>query len=260
MKRYPIWSYLNITSMDAPMISVAWHLYFCQNAGLTGFEISNYIILCASVWLGYMADRLFDVRQKKSYELFSSRHKFCKDYESKLWILWLIIFIVTVTFSLNILKSDKFVVCFILMLFIALYNYLNFKFSQKKFPKEICVASLFSYGTLILIEKPFALDEFLHFALICFLNCLILTHKNRCADIKMNMNSWSHRFSHQSISMITVLIGIFFIIVLKNLENPFILSCLACLLIHTLFKDINDENFRFALESAYIFIPIFALI
>ena len=65
MKRYPIWSYLSISAMDAPIISIAWYLYFAQNSFNTSLNVQNCLILGVSVWLGYMADRLFDIRLKK---------------------------------------------------------------------------------------------------------------------------------------------------------------------------------------------------
>ena len=54
-----------------------------------------------------MADRLFDVRLKEESQLISLRHQFCKENEFKLWILWLIILISIVIFSLNTLNNDK---------------------------------------------------------------------------------------------------------------------------------------------------------
>ena len=91
MKRYPIWSYLSISAMDAPLISIAWYLYFAQNLLYNSLNTQHCVILGVSVWLGYMADRLFDIRFKKEAQLISLRHQFCKENEFILWILWLII-------------------------------------------------------------------------------------------------------------------------------------------------------------------------
>ena len=71
MKRFPIWSYLSITAMDAPMISIAWYLYFAQNSFNTSHNAQHCLILGVSVWLAYMADRLFDVRLKEESQLIS---------------------------------------------------------------------------------------------------------------------------------------------------------------------------------------------
>ncbi len=79
MKRYPIWSYLSISAMDAPLISIAWYLYFAQNLLNISLNIQHCLILGVSVWLGYMADRLFDIRFKKEAQLISLRHQFCKE-------------------------------------------------------------------------------------------------------------------------------------------------------------------------------------
>ena len=256
MKRYPIWSYLNICAIDAPLISIAWYLYFAEYSFNTSLNVQNCLILGISVWLGYMADRLFDVRLKEGSRLISLRHQFCKENELKLWTLWVIILIAITIFSLNKLNNDKLFVGLNIMLFILIYNCLNQCFSRKRFPKEICVAVLFSYGTLFLIEKPLNLDDFLHFTIICFLNCIILTHKDRQVDDQMGFRSWSYPLSHQSISIIIVLLGMYFLIISQNIGNSFFIICAACLLLHRLSKYLNEEKFRVALESSYTIIPL----
>ena len=260
MKRYPIWSYLSISAIDAPIISIAWYLYFAQNSFNNGLNAQHCLILGVSVWLCYMADRLFDIRFKKEAQLISLRHQFCKENEFKLWILWLIILIPITIFSLNTLNSDKLFAGLVLILFILLYNCLNQYFLQKRFPKEICVSALFSYGTLFLIGNPFEIDGFLHFTLICFLNCLILTHKERRVDACMGVNSLTNIFSHQLITIIILFKGLYFLIDFKSVANPFFAVCAACLLLHTISRKIKIEQFRLAVEYTYTFIPILALI
>ena len=260
MKSYPIWSYLSISAMDAPLISIAWYLYFAQNTFNTSLNTEHCLILGTSVWLGYMADRLFDCRLKKEVQLFSLRHQFCKENEFKLWILWLIILIPIVIFSLNALNSDKIFAGLILVLFILLYNCLNQYFSRKRFPKEICVAALFSYGTLFLIENPLKIEDFIHLALICFLNCLILTHKEKLVDKLMGINSWTHPFTYRSIFIIIALLCIYFLIALQGLFNPFFAICLLCLVLHAKSHHYDEERFRIILESLYAIIPLLALI
>ena len=260
MKRYPIWSYLSISAMDAPLISIAWYLYFAQNLLNISLNIQHCLILGVSVWLGYMADRLFDIRFKKEAQLISLRHQFCKENEFKLWILWLIILIPITIFSLNTLNNDKIFAGLILILFILLYNCLNQCFSRKRFPKEICVAALFSYGTLFLIENPLKIEEFIHLTLICFLNCLILTHKEKQVDKLMGINSWTNPFTHRSIIIILALFCIYFLIAYQGRFNPFFAICLSCLALHIKSHHIDEERFRIILEFLYAIIPLWALI
>ena len=260
MKRYPIWSYLSISAMDAPLISIAWYLYFAQNSFNASLHTQHCLILGVSVWLGYMADRLFDIRFKKEAQLISLRHQFCKENEFKLWILWLTILIPIAIFSLNTLNSDKIFAGLILILFILLYSFLNQYFSRKRFPKEICVAALFSYGTLFLVESPLKIEEFIHLTLICFLNCLILTHKEKQVDKLMGINSWTHPFTHCSIFIIIALLCIYFLITFKGLFNPFFATCLLCLALHIKSHHIDEERFRIILESLYAIIPLWAII
>ena len=259
MKRYPIWSYLSIYALDAPMISIAWYLYFAQNFFNTSANAQHCLILGVSVWLGYMADRLFDIRFKKEAQLISLRHQFCKENEFKLWILWLIILIPIAIFSLNTLNSDKLFAGLILILFILLYNCLNQNFSRKRFPKEICVAAIFSYGTLFLVESTLKIEEIIHLTLICFLNCLILTHKEKQVDKLMGISSWTHPFTYRSIIIIIALFCTYFIIAFQSIFNPFFATCLLCLALHIKSHHLAEERFRIILESFYAIIPFLAL-
>lgn len=260
MKRYPILSYLGISALDAPIISIAWYLYFAQNSFNASLNIQHCLILGVSVWLGYMADRLFDIRFKKEAQLISLRHQFCKENEFKLWILWLIILILITILSLNTLNSDKLFAGLILIIFILLYNCLNHYFERRRFPKEICVAALFSYGTLFLIDNPLKIEEFIHFTIICFLNCLILTHKEKQVDKLMGINSWTHPFTYRSILIIIALFCIYFLIAFQDIFNPFFVTCLLCLALQIKSHSIDDEKFRITLESLYAIIPLWALI
>lgn len=256
MKNYPIWSYLSISAIDAPLISIAWYIYFTRNSIEVYLKLDYCIILGVSVWLSYMADRLFDVRSKDSSQLISLRHKFCKENEFILWILWLIILIIIVIFSLYSLNSDKIFACISLIPFILLYNYLNQYLSQKRFPKELCVAILFSYGTLLLIDNPFRTKGFIDFTLICFLNCLILTHKERHLDNVMKVNSWTHKFTHQSITNLTVFFCIYFLVAFKGYVNPFLILSLICLFLHSQIINFDNEKFRFTIETTYALVPL----
>ena len=218
------------------------------------------LILGLSVWLGYMADRLFDIRFNKSGTFSSLRHQFCKEHESKLWILWTVILVFTVILSMISLNSDKIVAGLALLSFILLYNLLNQVFSQKKFPKEICVALIFACGTFFLFRKPpVKFNDFIQFCIICFLNCLILTYKDKKVDDKMSVNSWSHTFSHRTITIIAVLACIYCLLANQGILNPHFVTSLICTLLHISSHHIDEESFRSIIESLYALIPTVAL-
>ena len=259
MKRYPFWSYLTISAIDAPLISVAWYLYFAKNSTEAGFNLPHCCILGFSVWLGYMADRLFDIRFNKNAQWVSFRHQFCKQHEITLWTVWTMILIPTVIFSLYVLNSDKIFVGLSLIFFILLYNLLNQVFSNGKFPKEICVALLFAFGTLFLLEDSIKLENLAHFSLVCFLNCLIITHKDKHVDKLMRVSSWTHSFRNRSIFTIIALAGIYFLITFQSVLNPFFITCASCAVLHAISYRMNEEAFRVTTESLYASIPILAL-
>jgi hypothetical protein len=260
MKRYPFWSYLNISAIDAPLISVAWYYYFVEKLTLTSANVQYCLILGFSVWLGYMADRLFDIRFKKNATFASLRHQFCKKNEFNLWILWTITLIITVVLSLYTLNNDKIVAGCFLVCFILVYNLLNQYFSQKRFPKEIFVAAIFAYGTLFLLEGPINLNALAQLGLICFLNCLILTHKEKEIDNRMGVSSLTQIFSHRFITIIAVLSCAYCLVANQGILNPFFATSFACTLLHSASHRFNEEPFRLILESLYAVIPAIALI
>lgn len=260
MKTYPFWSYLSISAIDAPLISVAWYAYFVQKTQISDLNIAHCLILGCSVWLGYMADRLFDINFKKEAQFISLRHQFCRQYEPILWTLWATILTFTVILSLNILNSDKIVLCFILILFISLYNLLNQYFTQKKFPKEIFIAALFAYGTLFLIEGPMNINYLLNFCLICFLNCLVINYKEKKVDKLMGVNSLTHLFSHRFILIIISLSCIYYLISFQSIFNPFAILCLINIVLHNTSKYIDTEHYRVINESLYALVAFMAMI
>lgn len=259
MKPYPFWSFLSISALDAPMISVAWYIYFVEKSQIADLNMQYCLILGCSVWLGYMADRLFDIEFKKEAKFISLRHLFCKQYKPYLWALWAIILISTLIFSLDTLNNDKIVVGFILILIILLYNFLNQYFTKKKFPKEVFIAAIFAYGTLFLIQGPMNLSYLFNFCLICFLNCLIINHKEKKIDQLMGVTSLTHLFSHRFILIIISLSCAYYLISFQSLLNPFSIICLINLALHATSKHIDAEHFRVITETSYILVALIAV-
>lgn len=260
MKRYPIWSYSNIFAIDAPMISIAWYLYIQQRFPENHLNIKYCFILGFSVWLGYMADRLLDVKFRKSGRFKTLRHQFCEENNTSLWVLWSAIFVFTLILSAYTINSDKFVVGLAIVLSILVYNALNQYFYNKRFPKEIFIAVIFTLGTFFLIEGPVKFNDFFQFGLICFLNCLILNNKDKEADNKMGINSWTQIFSHRTTTAIALTICFYCLASSSNTLNPFFITSLLCTLLHIRSYQINDEVFRSIIENLYTLIPILAIL
>jgi hypothetical protein len=161
MKPYPFWSFLSISALDAPMISVAWYIYFVQKSQIADLNMPYCLILGCSVWLGYMADRLFDIEFKKEAKFISLRHLFCKQYKPYLWALWAIILISTLIFSLNTLNNDKIVVGY--------YTYSNYitlqlsksVFYQEKIPQRGLYSSHICLRNIIPNTRPYESQLFI---------------------------------------------------------------------------------------------------
>ena len=65
-----LWQWPNLLAVDAALIALAWQAAF---AAALGNEVSAaaQIVLGLSVWLTYMADRLFDVAKRPLQQLHS---------------------------------------------------------------------------------------------------------------------------------------------------------------------------------------------
>lgn len=82
-----LWQWPNLLALDAALIALAWQAAF---AAALGNEVSAaaQIVLGLSVWLTYMADRLFDVAKRPLQQLHSTRHQFAKQHRKTLWRCW----------------------------------------------------------------------------------------------------------------------------------------------------------------------------
>ena len=256
MQNKNIFYYINILALDAPMIGVSWYIYFSKYSNDSYFNNLNCLILFTSIWLGYALDRLLDVRSRKIAELFSSRHKFCKNNEIILWKIWTLVFIFTIFLCLFTLNSENIFAGLVIVSIIALYNIVNQRFSNRGLPKEICVALIFSYGTNFFIEAPNKSINVINFGLLCFINCIIIAYKDKYEDRKAKFISWAHQLDSLTILIFITVSCIYFYISIGEIINPLLLTCLGCLALYSLSNYLSSAQFRLSTETIYILIPL----
>ena len=77
-----LWQWPNALALDAALIALLW---LTALAGALRVELSAaaYAVLGLSVWLTYMADRLYDVTPREANALLSVRHRFAKRHHHK---------------------------------------------------------------------------------------------------------------------------------------------------------------------------------
>ena len=253
---------IHILALDAPLIGLAWQQYFAHTFGIDLALSKEGAILVAAIWLAYMADRLFDIHGKSPNRLESKRHQFVQRYSQSLWLIWTIVLVGNIAYSLYVLNSDKIVACLIVFFLILLYNLINQCLWRKGFPKEVCVALLFSSSCFVLLDVGFPLKDFLNLSLIISLNCILLSKKEEFADQRMGFHSLAQSLHSQMITGLIVASLVYFAVVMPSYLNPFFLLSLSLLMLHVLslkYQSLGDEGYRFLLECLYCIIPLFFL-
>ena len=250
---------IHILALDAPLIGLAWQQYFAHTYEIDIALSKEGTILVASLWLAYMADRLFDIQGKSPNRLKSKRHQFAQRNRQNLWLIWTIVLAASIAYSLSTLNSDKIVACLILFFLILLYNLANQCLWKKGFPKEVCVASLFSLACFVLLDVGFLFYDFFNLGLIIFLNCILLSKKEEFTDQRMGFYSLAQSLNSHTITGLIIVSLVYFAVALPSYLNPFFLLSLSLLILHVLSLKClssSDEGYRFLLECLYFIIPL----
>jgi len=182
-----LWQWPNVLALDTALIAVLWQVAL---AGAVGAELGGaaYVVLGLSVWLAYVADRLYDVKSRDAAALLSIRHQFAKRHVRRLWRVWFAML------GLNLLVATQLTgaqlkhgalllaVCFV-------YTLLNQKLSRRFFPKEICVALIYAGGVVVFLPEAVSVGFFAAFAFLCLLDCLMIGAKEITIDAGMRVHS-----------------------------------------------------------------------
>ncbi|MFT4901659.1 MAG: hypothetical protein ACI81V_000933 [Lentimonas sp.] len=186
--RPELWHWPNILSIDAAGIALAW-LWAFAHAFDSTLHAGAYLVLGASAWLVYAADRLLDVAPRKSEQLLSHRHRFAKAHARPLWLLWAIVLLADIALAFTTLSTYQLRHGFVLLGAAILYTLLNQKLSKRCFPKEICVALIYAGGVIVFLNGHLPWLPALSFALLCFLNCALIGIKEQSIDRALEVDS-----------------------------------------------------------------------
>lgn len=247
-------SFLSITSLDAVFISLSWYCYLSIEAGAP-LIIAHLFILGSSIWLGYMSDRLLDIRSLADKNIRTRRHQFAKANARLLWYLWLGLLAVDLYVAFSYLEPLKRTIGLRLTLLTLIYTVCNQWLFRKYFPKELFVSLLFAYAVLFFINADIFQKDLYLFASVCFLNCLALSQKERSVDAIAGKRSLGSLIDDTSfrISLIA-LSGVF--ICFKGGWNIYLAISLSLLALSLNRDRISIESYRMLIESLYILYPI----
>ena len=255
MLRIRLWQWPNLLAIDTALIALVW-----QGAFAATFEIqisaATQMVLGLSVWLTYMADRLFDVAKRPLQQLHSTRHQFAKQHRSTLWRVWWAVLINNIGIAFTGLSTHELRNGAMLLALCLVYTVLNQKLSRRLFPKEICVAIIYAGGVILfLIPNATLWAPAGALALLFLINCLMIGSKEQCIDDALQVSSLS-RLPTQFIIVLEIICALSLYCLDRVWALPIGLSLGTILIIHLNQKRLPVETFRVLTDSALLIGPI----
>lgn len=234
----PYWLWPNVLSLDAPLIAIIWQEGFAVSLGVELGWI-NRVILGLYTWLAYCGDRILDGRRLQS-SVSSVRHEFARIHWKSLTKVWFLVLGLTIflTTKLNLIEL---VYGALFGVFIGVYFLLQHhpltRIKAGKY-KEFLAGIGFASGTVLFLFVRVDLTAlfflmFILWALLCVVNCLIISVKEITLDKEMGQSSQARNWPKLGRLIPGVLIClILFSLTVCFLDNRWILLslcfCLSC--------------------------------
>lgn len=144
----PPWLWINILSLDAPLVAVVWQALLAQSFMLP-LRPAARLVLGLTVWAIYLADRILDVRTPPAGPE-SARHQF---YRRHPWLAaGLLLLVLALDFLVILSELSPQVVRHGLIASLGVGFYLLVFHARRlalPIPKELAVALLFTAGTFV---------------------------------------------------------------------------------------------------------------
>ena len=198
------WQWPTILSLDAPAVVLLWQWSVAGTAGAT-LRWPHRLVLGASVWLAYAADRWIEGWHLRPESVRTQRHHFYQRHRRALAVVWLLVATADVSVAATGLNAREFQAGLLLLAPVLAYV-LSHQFAHRhhrwRLPKEICVAVLLAGGVGLFPAvqvtggnvAPFAGTLSL-FALLCFTNCALISTWEHTVDRAHGQTSLALRFT-----------------------------------------------------------------
>lgn len=246
-----LWQWPNVLAIDAALIAVIWQSIFAQSIHFT-LSIPAQIVLGLSVWLTYMADRLFDVQQRKPEQLLSHRHRFAARHRIVLWRIWSAALIANIALAFTMLEREQLIHGFYLLTACLSYTVLNQKLSKRFFPKEVCVAMIFAGGVLVFLPAAGLWTAGGSLALLFLMNCLMIGRKESTVDAAMEVRSLSRNLHPLVIGVVALCAFISLLGVPQKLLLSLVIPLMALNCLSFFQKGLSTENYRVLADGALL--------
>jgi hypothetical protein len=177
------WQWLTVLSLDAPLVAVAWQGALARAANVP-WRLHHGLVLGASVWLAYAADRWIEGWRLEPAQVLTQRHWFYLRWRWPVAIMWLGVLGAALVMAMTLLTRRELAFGLLLLVPVLVYllsHQLVHADRPWRAPKEICVAVLFAggavcfaaahdVGVLVTVAGPLGL-----FALLCFADCALIS-------------------------------------------------------------------------------------
>lgn len=196
------WQWFIILSIDAPAVTLAWQAMFARIADIR-LGRAPVIVLGLSVWLAYTADRWIEGWRLPDEQTKTPRHRFYQQQRWPMAALWLVVLGIDLVVAFRGLAASEILSGWVLLVPVLAYllsHQLVHRNSRWRAPKELCVAGLLAAGAVL-----FPFDRAPHaarllapalglFALLCFVNCVLISVWEREVDAIQGQTSLAQQF------------------------------------------------------------------
>lgn len=193
----PLWLWVNILSMDAPAVAIAWAALFARSRGVA-LPATNILTLALIVWLIYLADRILDGWHADKATL-QERHRFSERHRSTL----LCVLALGALFAAWLVREDlsgpEIKAGFLLAGLVSMYMlcvHFRGELFHRFLPKEVAVGLLFAAGTMLPVWSRatvfsaatlrITMIRWVLFGLLCSLNCLAIECWEKAGSAESN--------------------------------------------------------------------------
>ncbi len=181
------WQWPTVLSLDAPAIAVVWQAAIARSVGVS-LSWPHVLILGASVWLAYTADRWIESWRLGRRPIVTARHRFHQRRRWEVLAALVIVLGANVGTALTMLGVGDLLAGMVLALAVLAYllshQWLH-RHAAWRVPKEVLVALLLSAGVWLFVRQAPAdalAGPLTLFLLLCFVNCALISRWEAAVD------------------------------------------------------------------------------
>lgn len=150
------WRWLCRLSLVEPMVAVSWYAALARTFGVQ-VRGDRSVLLFASLWLVYMADRILDVqRMPRATVPRTERHRFVHRHPALIMVAWCAVFLASVILASSCLTSSEWAGCLVVISATLLYMGLvhgarSSRGFRERGAKELGVSLVFATGSSVFV-------------------------------------------------------------------------------------------------------------